>query len=202
MRITVWSGILFYLVSLGLVLVIIYYTLGLAEKVDKKAKTVLAELLILICGGLLVTGTIGLCVWFLIESADVIEVDGRRYEVSSWRVYYKANGQRFRVHTGRTYLYDASINDTNLVLTPIYYHISPDSVGRKVANPLPREHLLPGFHELDHVPLFVFRAPKYEYITPFQVDKKILYHLGRKGDEVPDYYLKLVYEPDQSDDGL
>lgn len=196
MKLTIFLGIVLGIVAFFASLVVLNYLLKVAERVEQRTKTWIPKMLVYLVGGILSVGIYAFVGVGIFNSPEVISVKGRHYEHTSWLFLYRADGHLYRVRHGMMYLYNADETDTTLVIRPVYYHSNPDSLGRKVINPLPTERLLPGFQELKHPPMYVFQRPDNVFDDAIGSDEKILYHLGRLGeDEVPDYYLKLNHDP-------
>ena len=187
MRITFWLGIFCWILVYVVWFVILYLALWTNETRIKKWN----KLIVYVACISVAFGAARLCTWFIHESPEVISVGKQAWTISSWRFHYERDGKRYPVKTGKTYLYVGSETDTTFVLTPVYYHINPDSVGRKVPDRMPTDTIYGRFVELPHKPLYVLSSPDSVHTTGYHRERAIVYYLGRPEDSVPDYYLRL-----------
>jgi len=135
-------------------------------------------------------------------SSQVIEVDASgRHKQSDWMISYRHNGESFPVRPRKWYVYNKDSENIDLVITPIYYHIDPDSVGIKIQNRMASDTLRGVFVELPHNPVFLFQPPDTLADTYVYRRELVLYHLGIAGDcpEIPDTYRRLMFRSAEYD---
>lgn len=172
---------------------ILYLVLEFWEKSDSVAKKWLLGIL----GAVATLGVFYVASMPFIKSSQVIEVNASGWhKESDWLFFYRHKGKSYPVHSGKWYVFNEDGERADLVLSPVYYHIDPDSVGQKVPYIAAPDTLRGVFVELPHNPVFLFQPPDTESDTYVSCRELVLYHLGvvGKGQPIPDTYGRLKFQ--------
>ena len=187
-------AILGYIAELGALYLILEY----CERTDS---TVMKWLIGLVWA-VVALGIFCAAVLPLYLSSQVIEVDANGWhKQSDWIISFRHNGKSFPVRPRKWYVYNNDGDNTDLVLTPIYYHLDPDSVGLGIQSRGIPDTLRGVFVELPHNPVFLFQPPDTASDTYIYRKELVLYHLGIAGDrpEIPDTYRRLIFRSAEYD---
>lgn len=172
---------------------VLFLVLNYWEKTDSVVKKILLGF----AGAAATLGIFYVASMPFFHSSQVIEVNANGWhKESDWLFAYRHKGEAYPIHSGKWYVFNEDEEIINLVLTPVYYHIDPDSVGLKVPHLAEPDTLQGRFFELPHNPVFLFQPPDTVSDTYVDCREIVLYHLGvaGSGQIIPDTYQRLEFK--------